>query len=93
MRNSGTSDGETRTRTGDTTIFSRVAVASETDPFAANSPASGHVCGVRIFPDFAPVSPALRHMAGVGCLFVGGRGGGVAAVRTSRGSGQPTGRR
>jgi hypothetical protein len=34
----GDLDGETRTRTGDTTIFSRAAVASETEPFAANSP-------------------------------------------------------
>jgi len=75
-------DGETRTRTGDTTIFSRAAVSSETGPFAGNYLASGHVYGVRVFPDFAPVSPALRQMAGVVCLFVGGHGdphGGRAA--------------
>jgi hypothetical protein len=74
--------GETRTRTGDTTIFSRAAVASETGPFAGSSLASGHVYGVRVFPDFAPLSPALRQMAGVVCLLVvamailtAGRGG------------------
>jgi hypothetical protein len=32
----GSRDGETRTRTGDTTIFSRAAVASETSQFAGN---------------------------------------------------------
>jgi hypothetical protein len=32
------------------------------------------VHGVRVFPDFAPVSPALRQMARVVCLFVGGHG-------------------
>ena len=67
-------DGETRTRTGDTTIFSRAAGASETGLFAGNSVDSGHVYGVRAFPDFAPVSPALRQMAGIGCLFIGGDG-------------------
>ena len=70
----GIADGETRTRTGDTTIFSRAAVSSETGPFAGNYLASGHVYGVRVFPDFAPVSLALRQMAGVVCLFVGGHG-------------------
>jgi hypothetical protein len=70
----GIEDGETRTRTGDTTIFSRAAVSSETHPFAGNSLASGHVYGVRVFPDFAPASPALRQMAVVVCLFVGGHG-------------------
>jgi hypothetical protein len=47
-------DGERRTRTADTTIFSRAAVASETGLFAGNSLASGHVYGVRVFPDLRP---------------------------------------
>src|SRR5215208_8277611 len=67
-------DGETRTRTGDTTIFSRAAVASKPGPFAGNYLASGHVYGVRVSPDFAPRSPALRQTARVVCLFVGGHG-------------------
>src|SRR4051794_7425719 len=80
--------GETRTRTGDTTIFSRAAVSSETSSFAGNYLASDDVYGIRVFPDFAPVSPALRQMAGVGCLFVGGHrdphgGRGGAARRSS----------
>jgi hypothetical protein len=41
---------------------------------AGSSLAPGHVHGVLGFPDFAPVSPALRQMAGVVCLFVGGDG-------------------
>jgi hypothetical protein len=50
--------------------LSRAAVASETGLFAGNSLDSGHVYGVRVFPDFAPVSPALRQTARVVCLFV-----------------------
>jgi hypothetical protein len=70
MRDSGTSDGETRTRTGDTTIFSRAALAPESAAFAGDSVGSGDVAGVRAFPDFASVSPALRQTTRPLCLFV-----------------------
>ena len=82
----GIADGETRTRTGDTTIFSCAAVVSETRAFAGNYLASGQVYGVRVFPDFARVSPVLRQIARAVCLFAGGdrdpdRGRGGAAGR------------
>jgi hypothetical protein len=50
--------------------FSVVRPSSETDVFAGNSLDSGHAYGVRVFPDFAPVSAALRQTARVVCLFV-----------------------
>ena len=68
------SDGETRTRTGDTTIFSRAALMFESGRFAGDSPRSQQVSGVRIFADFALVSPALRQTARTVCLFIGAPG-------------------
>jgi hypothetical protein len=65
----GLSDGETRTRTGDTTIFSRAALGSEYRRFAGDASPPGVVPGVRVFPDFALVSPGLRQTAGPVCLF------------------------
>ena len=64
------SDGETRTRTGDTTIFSRAVPASESNLFPENFLAFRNVCGVRGFPDFASVCRALRQTAVPVCLFV-----------------------
>ena len=68
------SNGETRTRTGDTTIFSRATLAADSSRFAGNSRASSAVSRVRIFPDFALVSQALRPTVGLVGLFVAPRG-------------------
>jgi putative transposase len=65
------SDGETRTRTGDTTIFSCATRASEFGRFAGDSVASGAVSWFRAFPDFAVVSRRLRQTAAPVCLFAG----------------------
>ena len=66
----GSRNGETRTRTGDTTIFSRAVPASESNLFPGNFSAFRNVCGVRAFPDFASVCRALRQTAVPVCLFV-----------------------
>src|SRR5918994_1075374 len=52
MRDSGTSDGETRTRTADTTIFSRGSATGECGAFPART--RGVVAGLRarVFPRF-----------------------------------------
>ena len=55
MRDSSTCDGETRTRTGDTTIFSRAVVSLERRGNAANlrlRRGQAHVCKLRKFHGF-----------------------------------------
>jgi hypothetical protein len=73
MRDSGTSDGETRTRTGDTTIFSCAVLGLKSAWFAGIFVVLEMRCSFRAFPDFAPVSAALRHIAGRVCLLVAPR--------------------
>jgi hypothetical protein len=51
-------------------VFSRAALAPECAAFAGDSVGSGDVAGVRAFPDFASVSPALRQTTRPLCLFV-----------------------
>ena len=63
-------DGETRTRTGDTTIFSRAALLLKSGGFAGNSRRLSGVARVRIFPEFAPVSRTIRPTARSVGLFV-----------------------
>lgn len=63
-------DGETRTRTRDTTIFSRGALVSESGRLAGTFVPSGDISGVRGFPGFAPCSLTLRPTAGLVGLFV-----------------------
>jgi hypothetical protein len=86
--------GETRTRTGDTTIFSCATRASEFARFAGKSVASGAVSWFRAFPDFAVVSRRLRQTAAPVCLFAGpahscSRCGRLNAVAEPRGHGPP----
>jgi hypothetical protein len=64
-------DGETRTRTGDTTIFSRAAVSSESRRFAGHFDGSEDITRFRPFPHFAAVCRTLRQTAVAVCLFVG----------------------
>ena len=71
MRDFGAPNGETRTRTGDTTIFSRVAYESESGRFAGNFWRYRCSPRVRAFSDFALVSTTLRQTATAVCLFVG----------------------
>jgi hypothetical protein len=63
-------DGETRTRTGDTTIFSGAALGAEFDSFTGHLVGDEGVVAVQAFPDFADVSRAIRQSACVVCLFV-----------------------
>src|SRR5215218_3307002 len=72
----GTSgSGETRTRTGDTTIFSRAALRAESGQFAGDSRPPPMFSRVRVFPDFAFVWSTLRQTARVVCLFIAGHPG------------------
>jgi len=61
---------EARTRTADTTIFSRAVPASESNLLPGNFLAFRNVCGVRVFPDFASVCRALRQTAVPVCLLL-----------------------
>jgi hypothetical protein len=86
--------GETRTRTGDTTIFSCATRASEFARFAGKSVASGAVSWFRAFPDFAVVSRRLRQTAAPVCLFAGpahscSQCGRLKALAEPRGHGPP----
>jgi hypothetical protein len=66
-------DGERRTRTADTTIFSRAVLALKSGRFAGIFVGLEMRRSFRAFPDFAPVSAALRHTAGRVCRFVASR--------------------
>jgi hypothetical protein len=57
---SGFRSGETRTRTGDTTIFSRAPLALEFHGFAGDSGDCCRLAPVNVFPDFASVLRTLR---------------------------------
>jgi hypothetical protein len=65
------SDGETRTRAGDTTIFSRAAPSSTFGRFAGIFAGQRSGGGSGPFPHFALVSWAKRHTVVLVCLFVG----------------------
>ena len=71
------SDGETRTRTRDTTIFRRVALAAESGGFAGLSDDSGPAQRVRVFPHFAVVCRMKRPMVRSVGIFVRTDFGGV----------------
>jgi hypothetical protein len=58
-------NGETRTRTGDTTIFSRVVPAFKFVRFAGDCCRFDRCRRIRAFADFASVSGALRPTAGL----------------------------
>ncbi len=64
-------DGETRTRTGDTTIFSRVPLTLEFHGFAGDWRDLRRLAPVRGFPDFASVCRTLRPTSALVGLFVG----------------------
>ena len=63
-------DCETRTRTGDTTIFSRIPV-TRAHRFAGDYCRVERPCRVQVFPDFASASGALRPTPGLVGLFAG----------------------
>jgi hypothetical protein len=64
-------DGETRTRTGDTTIFSRAVLPLKFGPFAGTFSLSAVVGPVHVFPHFPLVCRGIRQTATPFCLFVG----------------------
>ena len=73
-------DGETRTRTGDTTIFSRDLLALQFPRTAGDYVRSRCRIDVRVFADFAPASRALRPPARPVGLFATRLGGGHSVV-------------
>jgi hypothetical protein len=68
----GLSDGETRTRTGGTTIFSRALLPAKFGRFAGDSSTSRGRDRSQAFPDFASVLRALRPTSALIGLFVAG---------------------
>src|SRR6478735_2856167 len=70
ISDSGPKNGETRTRTGDTTIFSRAAPPLKSKRFAGVSSRFGGRGRVQIFSERAAVSRTLRPTGGLVGLFV-----------------------